>query len=344
MEIYLFAVVFFGFTMYAANQVQIGVWQAPVIRILWYTAVALIFMLALFPLEIIMLSANSDQLSPEILAQIPEIPTGMALASLAFAALMGVISLLISNSVRFRMGVMRFTGISSRYDPNSVVHTTAMILMAVVVTAVVILFVSSGGISGLAASVEATGVDLNDTLFTGVLELLAAALGVGFALRRNGQQTLTRLGLVIPTMGDVLRGIGVGLVALFAINILLTLWQAVVAPEQFAEQTQAADQIAQAINTVWLALIVALTAAIGEEIFIRGALQPVFGIGLSSLFFALLHPQYFFSPPLVMIFGISVTFGILRQRYNTTTAIIAHFVYDFAPLLFILISGGITPT
>jgi membrane protease YdiL (CAAX protease family) len=72
----------------------------------------------------------------------------------------------------------------------------------------------------------------------------------------------------------------------------------------------------------------------------RGALQPVFGILITSIFFTLLHTQYLFTPTMGLIFLISVGFGVIRRRYNTTTAIITHFVYNFFPLLLLVLSGG----
>jgi len=77
-------------------------------------------------------------------------------------------------------------------------------------------------------------------------------------------------------------------------------------------------------------LIVAGGAAIGEEIAFRGALQPVFGLWPTALFFALVHIQYTLTPAALIIFGVALGLGWLRRRYNTTTSIVAHFLYDFS--------------
>jgi membrane protease YdiL (CAAX protease family) len=85
--------------------------------------------------------------------------------------------------------------------------------------------------------------------------------------------------------------------------------------------------------------LVAGGAAIGEEIFMRGALQPVFGIGLTSAFFALLHSQYLLTPTFAFIFFVGVVFGIVRRNVGTTSAVIAHFIYNVAPFLLVILLG-----
>jgi len=177
-----------------------------------------------------------------------------------------------------------------------------------------------------------SGLSVFELLLNMLLWLIAAFWGVGYMMRRDLPHTLTRLGLRAPTLGDILGGIAVGL-GLFGMSIAFSiLWQTVATPQQFAEQNQAAQQIAMSIDRLALVLAVALTAAIGEEIFIRGALQPVFGVVLSSVFFAVLHSQYLFAPSMLFIFAVSVGLGLLRRRASTTAAVIAHFVYNFVPL------------
>jgi len=78
---------------------------------------------------------------------------------------------------------------------------------------------------------------------------------------------------------------------------------------------------------------VAILSSAGEEIFFRGALQPIFGLWVSSALFTLVHAQYGLSPELLILFFVSIGFGLLRMRFNTTAAIIAHASYNFAPFL-----------
>jgi membrane protease YdiL (CAAX protease family) len=117
-------------------------------------------------------------------------------------------------------------------------------------------------------------------------------------------------------------------------------WERLTSPEQLAEQTAAADQISQAFATLPLAFVMAASAALGEEIWIRGALQPVFGILISSLFFVVLHTQYTLTPATLVVLVLSFGLGWLRQRQSTTAAIIAHFVFNFFPLALVSLGSS----
>ena len=122
--------------------------------------------------------------------------------------------------------------------------------------------------------------------------------------------------------------------------VLGAVWSALTPAADLKAQTVAAEQIGRAINTLPLALLVSLTSAIGEEIFFRGALQPVFGIPLTSVFFALFHIQYTLTPASVLIFVVALGLGWLRSRYSTSASIIAHFVYNFVPLTLAILFGS----
>jgi membrane protease YdiL (CAAX protease family) len=107
-------------------------------------------------------------------------------------------------------------------------------------------------------------------------------------------------------------------------------------PEAIRQQSEFSGQIASSVTTLGLALLIAFTAAVGEEIAFRGALQPIFGLTLTSLLFAVIHVQYTLTPASGLILVLAFTLGWLRLRYNTTVAIIAHFLYNFV-LLFLAV-------
>ena len=79
--------------------------------------------------------------------------------------------------------------------------------------------------------------------------------------------------------------------------------------------------------------LLAISVGIGEEILFRGALQPVFGIVITSLLFVALHTQYAFTPAAGILFVVSLGFGLLRARASTTAAIIAHAAYNGIPFV-----------
>jgi membrane protease YdiL (CAAX protease family) len=72
------------------------------------------------------------------------------------------------------------------------------------------------------------------------------------------------------------------------------------------------------------ALAVSLSAGVGEELLFRGALQPRFGLVLTSLLFAVGHAHYGLSPATVEVFVIGLVLGLVRRRINTTTCIVIH--------------------
>ena len=75
-------------------------------------------------------------------------------------------------------------------------------------------------------------------------------------------------------------------------------------------------------------LSLGLAAAIGEEALFRGAAQPRLGLLLTAALFALLHSNYGISLSTGIVFGLGLLLGWLRIRYNTTTAIITHALYN----------------
>jgi membrane protease YdiL (CAAX protease family) len=160
------------------------------------------------------------------------------------------------------------------------------------------------------------------------------------AIRRTLEQGLVRLNLRLPTRSDVLWGVGVGLGLYGALIVMGVIWSALVPPEQMAQQSAVAEQIASAFNTIPLAFILSLAAAVSEEILFRGALQPVFGLVATSIFFALLHVQYSLTPATIIIFVVGLGLGLLRQRQSTSASIIAHFVYNFVQLALAILAAG----
>ncbi|MDX1993669.1 MAG: CPBP family intramembrane glutamic endopeptidase, partial [bacterium] len=233
-------------------------------------------------------------------------------------------------------------GETSRYNPESPVHTTALIFTILLIVISTVLLLLLGGTSGVAESIETEGISATEPLFYATLEVVFALLGVGFAIRRGTADTLERLGLRWPTRDDVRWGLGV----LLVIFILLILYGQVISwfiPEdQLQEQNRAAQSQIDAFSTLPLALLLATSAAIGEEVFFRGAIQPIFGLIPTTIFFTVLHTQVLLTPGIVVIFFIGLLFGLLRQRHSTTAAIIAHFAYNFLLIIFSIIttSGG----
>ncbi|HVU11168.1 MAG TPA: type II CAAX endopeptidase family protein, partial [Phototrophicaceae bacterium] len=235
----------------------------------------------------------------------------------------------------------RFLPASATYDPESPVHTTAWVLTLALIAITVGDFVLNGGIAGMAQSLQANSVGIGDILYEDALWVFAATLGIGLFLRRSPQQALARLGLRLPTAQDMNWGMIVGLVMIGLVIIFSLIWSNLVSAQVMQQETAASDQLAASINSLPLALVISAVVAIGEEIFFRGALQPVFGIWLTSLFFSVLHTQYTLTPATLLIFVTSMGLGWLRQRYSTTASIIGHFFYNFIQLALALLGTSV---
>ena len=74
-------------------------------------------------------------------------------------------------------------------------------------------------------------------------------------------------------------------------------------------------------------LVLGVSAGVGEEVLVRGALQPRVGILWASLMFAAGHVQYTWFGMLTIAM-IGITLGLIRKHANTTTAIVVHALYD----------------
>lgn len=244
-----------------------------------------------------------------------------------------VATLLLLTPVRQRLAVLFAYPAEAPnvgFAPASMLHMTALILCLYFLTNVILHFVLGGGLSGLAATYQPE--DSASLLVQMVLFIVFAVLGVGLGVRRSPGKVLSRLGLRAPNLGELTIGAGMA-VALFMLGyFVVSFWASVTPSNLIDQQTQVSRLIADSIDTLSMAFLVTGTAAVGEEIIFRGALQPVFGLWPTAIFFALAHIQYTLTPATLIIVFVALGLGWLRREYNTTTAIVAHFLYDFVPL------------
>jgi hypothetical protein len=157
------------------------------------------------------------------------------------------------------------------------------------------------------------------------LTLLALA-AVGFLIRRDLRQTLERLGLARIKPQHV-GFVALGVAILYFLNLGSEALQRLWFPGQWAHDQRINELIAGGL-TVPGALLLGVTAGVGEELAMRGALQPRLGVFLTSAAFGI-----------VMIFVLGAALGIIRQRTSTTVAILVHSLYDIAA---VFAAGGAT--
>lgn len=216
-----------------------------------------------------------------------------------------------------------------RYDKSSPVHRAASLLaIAYMIWQIWRLLSSRGDADQNWFAPDSGGILLN-LAGSAMIYLSLSALGTGWGLRRDLQGTLRRIGLRWPTLSDWLAGMALGLLIYIAATHAASLM-----PAGATTHHLGARALFDAVkSSLPVALALAVLAGTGEEILFRGALQPVFGLFVTSLLFALLHTHYGLSPALLILFFVSIGFGLVRQRFSTTAAIICHATYNFAPFL-----------
>jgi membrane protease YdiL (CAAX protease family) len=157
-----------------------------------------------------------------------------------------------------------------------------------------------------------------------------AAVGTGFY--RTFREASGRLGLVRPTWSMI--GIALLFMALiFVVNGAASAITQAVQPDLYKEIEDATKNLTANVQYPAGALLLGVSAGVGEELLLRGAVQPRFGIILTSLLFALLHVQYGLTFVLIGLFLTGALLGIERKRYGTTAAIITHAMFDVLVVL-----------
>ncbi len=180
----------------------------------------------------------------------------------------------------------------------------------------------------LLAQMPATGHPLVDA--PGLLAQLAGELaiglaGVGLLVRRDWRSTLDRLGLgPLRQQHVIVVVLGVG--AACALNTLTEAIEKRFLPGLYRQDVDATLLIASHLP-LWTGVLLGVAAGFGEEIPLRGALQPRLGIVFTSLVFASGHVQYSWYGMLTVAL-LGMLLGTIRARTNTTTAIAVHVIYD----------------
>jgi len=339
---YLLIAASLGIIVYLANLQQIHHKRPQSVNYLLYSLAALTFGVGFLTL----FAGVSSELLPE--------SAGFSInrtSAAVFFVLAAVAAVFSAALVRWRgmrewiaQWVLRSDGTKVRYNAASPVHTTAIVMAILLVIGTMSNFVLAGGVDGLAED-YAQSINLVETLVSNfLLYLMFSLLGVGLFLRRNVAQALQRLGLSPVRWRHILLGLLIGF-ALYWVQVGLVLVWEMLAPDSLTQQSGAAQELFNLFSgSLLLGFLLAVSTGIGEELFFRGALQPIFGIFWTSLFFILLHTQYTLTFASLVIFLVSVGFGILARRFSTVAAMSAHVIYNFMPFLLVWALGqfGIT--
>ena len=144
-------------------------------------------------------------------------------------------------------------------------------------------------------------------------------------MRRDLKQTLERLGIRRMTWGHLAIA-ALGVAALYGLNTGADWLQQAFFPALWNSDHKMNEALASGLATPEVVLL-GLSAGIGEEITLRGALQPRLGLFTTSLLFGALHVQYSWFG-IGVIFLLGLVLGAIRSRTTTTVAIVVHVLYD----------------
>lgn len=260
--------------------------------------------------------------------------TGINFSLIGVLMILSAIICFLHLSVDFRkktIGLLRLD-----MNPDSAIHAFGMMLFfSSIILAASFFFVFNSipldKIDETGFNAEIKDLTLFDIILNEIPYIILAFIGCGFLIRRNLKDILIRFGVVKPRLNEILLGVAVGVALVFASGFIGLFFTEVLG---FPKEQNL--DILKNLMSVEGAIVIGLSAGVCEEILFRGALQPKFGILLTSVLFALLHFQYGALWMLLVIFVLSVSLGYLRNRTNTTTCMIAHTCYNASQILIVL--------
>lgn len=168
-----------------------------------------------------------------------------------------------------------------------------------------------------------------DMLLSFLWVVPAVLVAAGLGTDRTWRETLDRLGIVRPDGIAIANAALIGATMVAVVVMSEPLVKSAVSSLGLPLTDQnVIEQLFSASMTPIGALVLAITAGVGEEIAVRGLLQPRVGILLSNLLFTSLHALQYGVDGLAVVFVLGICFGIIRRRSNTVVCMIAHGLYD----------------
>jgi membrane protease YdiL (CAAX protease family) len=242
------------------------------------------------------------------------------------------------------------------FDPHSFVHAIALatVLGMTAILLVPLIFLGEPPLLALLRNFKDVAGDkmmsqlgdrslLRDQIYATAWLVPVGIMAVGYPLHRTLREALTRVGLVVPSGGQVAFGLAAALILAVAMTFFDIsvgwLWRQMGWPT--TDEKQFEELMKFAINPLG-AVVIGVTAGLGEELFARGVLQPRLGILLANLFFTALHAWQYNWDGLLSVFVIGLILGLIRKKTNTTTSAIVHGTYDFT--LILMSASAIDPT
>lgn len=143
-----------------------------------------------------------------------------------------------------------------------------------------------------------------------------------------------------PYSTALLVGFPPGYQLLIGVAFAAVYWTASRLGSRLIAKRKAAQHIAESYSRLdlsgWNPLWIAIAAGVGEELFFRGALQPILGIWVASVLFALVHIRAYRWNQLskrvllqcISVFAIGVSLGLVAMYVGLLAAITVHAAMD----------------
>lgn len=225
--------------------------------------------------------------------------------------------------------IRKLIGAFTPMDPKSPIDLVGLGLLLWVGSFFVISALQSGPVEVSGDGAESlTGnifwLTLNAATFVAI-----AYVAVGYRIHRTGEEATKRLGLTVPDLKTVAISVAM-VVPLFIMSMIGSALTVAFQPDVVDNLEDTMEQMTTGLDNPIGALMIGLSAGIGEEVLIRGAIQPRYGIVIAAALWTVLHIQYDISFVLVGLFGVGILLGFQRKYLGTTSAIITHALYNMA--------------
>lgn len=261
-----------------------------------------------------------------------------------------LISVIISGLMLWRpvrVAIARVTPI----DPDNFVHKIALCILTLLLLTSFVPIIALGGRPPILEIIRSGGLDVLgeepvselDLVFQFIWTIPAVVFAAGWPIARTLRATLQRLGMVRPTAFQVAGAVAGAVVLAFAMTYVVepaifALWQALGWP---TTDVSAFSDLLRGVTNPVGAILIGVTAGIGEEMAFRGLLQPRIGLIFANLLFTSVHAFQYGFDALLSVFIVGLILGIVRARTNTTTAAIVHGVYNFTLVMMsVLLATG----
>ena len=284
---------------------------------------------------------DAEQFDPETV----DLALAAEMALLLLGVLVAGLASLIGFSCKFRVWLARYLP----FDPDSFLHTVALVVILAMILIPPVPLLVTGGPPFLSPPfldlLLASGDLLADTVTLNAYTLFWTIVGsffiAGACVRRTPRETLERLGLVRPTGRAVLLAVAAALALVAVFHVIDPVLAALVGYLGLpVTDTEAVNLLFAGSLTLPGIIVASVAAGFGEEVSIRGLLQPRFGILLPALLFASLHAFQYSWDGLISVFLAGLVFAYIRRYSNTTTSAITHTVYDL--VLFAMLMVGVS--